>query len=173
MFYHGHNGSPRQYRRGRLGSVWSALLSTTQHVAYLLHLPLDPLVSGTISHLSPIFLPSSCTRSLKTARMSSSQSDLCEERCQALINYLRGSKAGKPQYPAGFTKNRKRGLRQQATSFKEKDGVLYHKQAGPTGGIINMQRVVSSKQEQTRLIRACHVSTDANYHYGHDKHLAR
>ena len=105
--------------------------------------------------------------------MSSSQSDLCEERCQALINYLRGSKAGKPQYPAGFTKNRKRGLRQQATSFKEKDGVLYHKQAGPTGGVINMQRVVSSKEERTRLIRACHVGTDAMNHYRRDKTLSK
>ena len=105
--------------------------------------------------------------------MSSNKSDLGEECCQALINYLRGSTAGKPQYPSGFTKNQKRGLRQQATSFEEKDGVLYHKQAGPTAGVISMQRVASSKEERTRLIRACHVGIDAGNHYGRDKTLSK
>ena len=79
--------------------------------------------------------------------MSSSKSDLGEERCQALINYLRGSNAGKPNYPPGFTKNQKRGLRQQATSFEEKDGVLYHEQAGPTTGVIDMQRVACRRKK--------------------------
>ena len=52
------------------------------------------------------------------------------------------------------------------------DGVLYHKQAGPTAGVISMQRVVSLK-EQTRLVRACHVSIDAGNHYGRDKTLSK
>ena len=55
----------------------------------------------------------------------------------------------------------------------EKDGVLYQKQAGPMAGVINMQCVVSSKEEQTRLIRACHVGTDVGNHYGHDKTLRK
>ena len=51
-------------------------------------------------------------------------------------------------------------------------GLLYHKQAGPTAGVISMQRTVSLK-EQTRLIQACHVGIDAGNHYGRDKTLSK
>ena len=53
------------------------------------------------------------------------------------------------------------------------DGVLYHKQVGPTAGVISMQRVVSLKEEWTRLIRACHVGIDTGNHYGRDKTLSK
>ena len=71
--------------------------------------------------------------------MSSNKTDLSEEQCQALVNYLRGSNAGRPEYPPGFTANDKRGLRQQAASFEEKGGVLYHtEQADSVAGVGNL-----------------------------------
>ena len=47
--------------------------------------------------------------------------DFTEERYQDLVSYLRSVR-----YLPGFTANQKRGLRQQAAIFEEKDGLLFH-----------------------------------------------
>jgi hypothetical protein len=51
---------------------------------------------------------------------------LTEERYQQLVEYLRGSRISSPVYPPEFNANNKCGLRQQAATFEEKDGILYH-----------------------------------------------
>ena len=39
-------------------------------------------------------------------------------------------------------------------------------------GVVNLQRVVASRVERTRLIRACHDDIDGS-HFGRDKNLNR
>ena len=58
---------------------------------------------------------------------------LTEERYRQLVEYLRGSRVGSPVYPSGFNANDMRGLRQQAATFEEKDGLLYYSSNGSKG----------------------------------------
>ena len=102
----------------------------------------------------------------------SKASELSEDRCRALVNYLRSSRRGEAQYPPEFSANDKRGLRQQATFFEEKDGVLYHKKVDHTANLINLQRVVVSRDERMRVIRGCHDGIDGS-HFGRDKTLSK
>ena len=95
---------------------------------------------------------------------------LTEERYQQLLEYLRGSRIGSAVYPSGFSANDKRGLRQQAATFVEKDGVLFHSSQGPKGK--SLGRVIVDPAEKTRLIRACHDGIDGG-HFGRDKTLSK
>ena len=83
-------------------------------------------------------------------------SKLNEKRCQQLVEYLRSARRGKASYPPGFTVNDKRGLRQQAASFEEKDGILYYR-SHSNGSSAGLRRVVVGQTEQERLVRACHI----------------
>ena len=102
----------------------------------------------------------------------SKATDLSEARCQALLNYLQGCKRGQPKYPQGFSINDRRGLRQQATSFHNEDGVLYHKKDDVKAGVLNLRRVVVSREEQVRIMRACHDGVDG-CHFGRDKTFSK
>ncbi len=100
------------------------------------------------------------------------ETQLTEERCQQLVKYIRGAQVGQPDHPPTFDKNNKRALRQQATIFEEKDGVLFKKQADKKAGVVMLLRVIPSKAEQSRLIRACHDGIDGS-HYDRDKTLSK
>ena len=69
-------------------------------------------------------------------------------------------------YPTGFSANDKRGLRQQAATFEEKDGILYHSLKG------KLRRVIVDPAEKARLIRACHDGIDGG-HFGRDKTMSK
>ena len=73
--------------------------------------------------------------------------DMTEERYKQLVEYLRGARRASPVYPPLFSTNDKRALRQQAATFEEKDGVLFH---GPNGEKV-LGRVVNDA-EKKRLI---------------------
>ena len=95
---------------------------------------------------------------------------LTEKRYQQLLEYLRGARIGSPVYPFGFSANYKRGLRQQAATFEEKDGLLFHSSHCPKGK--SLSRVIVDPAEKTRLIRACHDDIDGG-HLGRDKTLSK
>ena len=97
---------------------------------------------------------------------------LTEERCQALVAYLQGSMRGSPEYPTEFTTNDKRALRQQAASFEIDQGVLYHKATDTQCSTIRRQRVLITKEEKNRIMRACHDGVDGS-HFGRDKTLSK
>ena len=92
-----------------------------------------------------------------------SSAALTEERYGLILQYLR-NKGEAGSYPDSFTANQKRGLRQQARSFEEKNGILYY------CSVVNPKprRVVVSKAEKQRLIKACHDGIDGG-HFGRDK----
>ena len=90
-----------------------------------------------------------------------------EERYQDLVSYLRSVR-----YPPGFTANQKRGLRQQAAIFEEKDGVLFHSSVDSATGKKHLRRVIVATTEKNRLIHACHDGIDGG-HYGRDKTLSK
>ena len=94
-------------------------------------------------------------------------SDITEERCKHLVNYLCG---GTSIYPSGFTVNQKRRLRQQAASFTQTDGVLFYLPGGQ--GRKPLRRVVVSQAEKARVIHACHDGVDGG-HFGRDKTLSK
>ena len=96
---------------------------------------------------------------------------MTEERYKQLVEYLRGARHGSPIYPSDFTSNDKRALRQQAATFDEKDGVLFHSSKGPNGERL-LRRVVATDSEKNRLIRACHDGIDGG-HFGRDKTLSK
>ena len=95
---------------------------------------------------------------------------LTEERYQQLLEYMRGSRIGSPVYPLGFSANDKRGLRQLAVKFEEKDGVLFHSSQGSKGK--SLRRVIVDPAKKTTLIKACHDGIDGG-HFGHDKTLSK
>ena len=97
-------------------------------------------------------------------------SSLTEERYKELVEYLRGTQHGRPTYPLGFTTNQKRGLRQQAACFEEKDGVLFHSSTDSCAERKRLRRVVVAVAEKNRLIQACHDGINGG-HYGRDKTL--
>ena len=79
--------------------------------------------------------------------------ELTEERYDHLVQYLRSAKLGVAgSYPEWFTANQQRGLRQQAECFQEKEGVLFRCSANSA----KLLRVVMSKNEKERLMKACH-----------------
>ena len=90
-----------------------------------------------------------------------------EERYQDLVSYLRSVR-----YPPGFTANQKRGLRQQAAIFEEKDGLLFHSSVDSAIGKKHLRRVIVATTEKNRLIHACHDGIDGG-HYGRDKTLSK
>ena len=92
-----------------------------------------------------------------------SSAALTEERYGLILQYLR-NKGEAGSYPDSFTANQKRGLRQQARSFEEKNRILYY------CSVVNPKprRVVVSKAEKQRLIKACHDGIDGG-HFGRDK----
>ena len=55
-------------------------------------------------------------------------------------------------------------MRQQALSFKEKEGTLFYISAGGT----KLFRVVVSESEKERLMKACHCNIDGG-HFRRDK----
>ena len=89
-----------------------------------------------------------------------------DERYTQLVEYLRGSNIGSPVYPTGFSANDKRGLRQQAATFEEKDGILYHSLKG------KLRRVIVDSAEKARLIRAFHDGIEGG-HFGRDKTMSK
>ena len=94
-------------------------------------------------------------------------SSLTEERYKELIEYLRSTQRGRPIYPLGLTTNQKRGLRQQAACFEEKDGALFHSSTDSGTERNRLRRVVVAVAEKNRLIQACHDGIDGG-HYGQD-----
>jgi len=97
---------------------------------------------------------------------------LSEERYKQVVEYLRGVKRGTAVYPAGVTANLKRGLRQQAACFEEKDGVLFHCSKDSQTSSKRLCRVVVAEKEKRRLIEACHDGVDGG-HYGRDKTFSK
>ena len=55
-----------------------------------------------------------------------------------------------------YRQSEARGLRQQAASFEEKDGVLFYRSESGDARSSRQRRVVAAQSEQERLIRACH-----------------
>lgn len=95
--------------------------------------------------------------------------ELTEERYDQLVQYLRTAKLGVAgSYPEWFTTNQKRGLRQQAECFQEKDGVLFRRSASSS----KFLRVVISRNEKERLMNACHSGVDGG-HFGRDKTMSK
>ncbi len=94
----------------------------------------------------------------------SASASMNEERYRLLLDFITSSKDGVGLYPESFSKNERRGLRQQAQSFQEKDGSLFYSLAGGT----KLCRVVVSKSEKERLLKACHGGIDGG-HFGRDK----
>lgn len=95
-----------------------------------------------------------------------------EERYQELVAYIRGSKLGSPTYPASFSASQKRGLRQQAATLEEKDGLLYHVSSNKITGQKALNRVVIDEAEKKRLLQAFHDGLDGG-HFGRDKTLSK
>ena len=87
------------------------------------------------------------------------------------MEYFRGARHGSPIYPPDFTSNDKRALRQQAATFDEKGGVLFHSSKGPNGERL-LCCVVATDSEKNRLIRACYDGIDEG-HFGRDKTLSK
>ena len=98
-------------------------------------------------------------------------SSLTEEQYKELIEYLRSTQRGKSIYPLGFTTNQKRGLRQQAACFEDKDGALFHSSTDSGAERKRLHRVVVAVAEKNRLIQACYDGIDGG-HYGRDKTLS-
>ncbi len=94
------------------------------------------------------------------------------ERYHQVISYLRGSKSGNPAYPTGFSTSQKRGLRQQAATFEEKDGILYHISSDRGTSQRILLRVVVEEAERKRLLHAFHDGLDGG-HFGRDKTLSK
>lgn len=88
---------------------------------------------------------------------------LTEERYKHLVEFLTSTRIGVGRYPEWFTPNQRRGLRQQAQCFIEKDGVLFRCSTDS-----KHLRVVISLAEKERLIKACHSGVDGG-HFGRDK----
>ena len=97
---------------------------------------------------------------------------LTEERYEQLVQYLRGLRHGTAIYPPNLTANQKRGLRQQAACFEEKEGVLFHCSKDSETELKRLRRVVVTTTEKNRLIQACHDGIDGG-HYGRDKTLSK
>ena len=96
---------------------------------------------------------------------------MTEERYKQLVEYLQEKRHGSLIYPPHFTSNEKRALRQQAATFDEKDGVLFHTLKGPSGEKLFL-RVVANDSEKNRLIHVCHDGIDGG-HFGQDKTLSQ
>ena len=62
---------------------------------------------------------------------------------------------------------RKRGIRQQATRFEVRDGLLFYKAEDVCGNFC-LKRVIAKEEEKVRIIRACHDGVDG-CHNGRDK----
>ena len=75
---------------------------------------------------------------------------LTQDRYEQLVKYLREG-----SYPPSLTSNQKRGLRQQAANFLEKDGILFHHSKDSTADVKILRRVVFDEEEKNRIIRAC------------------
>ena len=89
--------------------------------------------------------------------------ELTEERYGQIIDYLRSS-----SYPKWFNTNQRRGLRQQAQCFEEKDGILYRSSSAEA----KLRRVILSNTEKDRLMKACHNGIDGG-HFGRDKTISK
>ena len=96
-------------------------------------------------------------------------SSLIEKRYKELVEYLRVTQHGRPTYPLGFTTNQKRGLRQQAACFEEKDGVLFHSSTDSCAERKRLRRVVVAVAEKNRLIQACHDGIDGGHYTAETK----
>ena len=99
---------------------------------------------------------------------------LTEERYKELYSRVpAGARLNAELYPPDFTSNQKRSLlRQQAASFEEKYGILYHSSTHLEAGIKRLRRVVVGEQEQKSIIHACHDGVDGG-HYGRNKTLSK
>ena len=97
---------------------------------------------------------------------------LTEDRAEVLVQYIRGTRAGTPAYPPGFSKDAKRALRQQAEVFEERDGVLFHKLVDSAAGTTSLQHVLVTQEEKMRVLAACHSGVDG-CHYGRDKTMSK
>ena len=65
----------------------------------------------------------------------------------------------KKQYPPGFSKNEKRGLRRASERFPTKQGLLYYTAKGQS----TRRQVSLSGQEQQRILESCHSSTEGKF----------
>ena len=74
---------------------------------------------------------------------------LMEERYKQLVEYLRGAQLNATVYPPNFSFNQKRGLRQQAACFEEKDGILFHCSKDSKAGIKRLRNSYSTRAEKT------------------------
>ena len=72
---------------------------------------------------------------------------LMEERYKQLVQYLRGARLNATVYPPNFSFNQKRGLRQQAACFEEKDEILFNCSKDSKAGIKRLRRVIVTQQE--------------------------
>ncbi len=59
----------------------------------------------------------------------------------------------KHQYPAGFGKNEKRGLRRKAKNYKVERGLLFYRQKGNQ----EWRQIPRSDSERQRILEACHA----------------
>ena len=117
-----------------------------------------------------LLLPSSAGRlSVSALAMGC---EVTEQRYRQLIDYIRGCRLHQPVYPSSFNTNQKRGLRQQAACFEEKNGLLFHSSVDSNTQLKCLRRVVVTAAEKNRLIQACHGGIDGG-HYGRDKTLSK
>jgi len=80
----------------------------------------------------------------------------------AIVDYLKSN-----LYPPGSSKNEKRAIRQQAKSFRLKDGVLYHIHHKKE------TKVVTDNEEKERIIRNMHSEAAGGGHFGQNVTLAK
>lgn len=100
--------------------------------------------------------------------MSVYKSELTPERVDALVTYLEGLKSGEHHYPPDFNSNHKRGLRQQAKNFIEKDHLLYYVSVDKLTKLVTHKRVIYNVEEKKSIVKSCHDGIDGG-HLGRDK----
>ena len=74
----------------------------------------------------------------------------------------------KGRYPVGFSKDQKRSFRRKARGYyKLEGGVLYYAKSccKDQSGDRQWKRVIKSKEEQERIMKACHVSPEGKSLY--------
>ena len=90
-----------------------------------------------------------------------------EQRYNILLDYLTSKNKGNCAYPSGYTANKKREIRQKATLFEMRDGLLFYKAEDVCGNFC-LKLVIAKEEEKIRIIHACHDGVDG-CHYGRDK----
>ena len=100
----------------------------------------------------------------------SKSSELTYERVRILTEYLEGLNKGQHIYPAQYSKNDKKVVRQQSVNYIVKDNLLYYanKQKVSQKDQYVYKRVIYKVEEKEALLKGCHDGIDGG-HLGQDK----